>query len=143
MFGVINGNHPIHPVLGASGASQGIVCPSRQSIADTVCDNACLSHVPQVEEALTIKNTDIAKELCLPPVKLHCSSKSLPLKATGRALGRNLVMESTCICDRVMTSPLWSRSPSITSRGLEPTASAIARTASGRWCVPGLVLSTP
>ncbi|XP_038618994.1 LOW QUALITY PROTEIN: iron-sulfur cluster assembly enzyme ISCU, mitochondrial [Tachyglossus aculeatus] len=26
-----------------------------------------------VDEALTIKNTDIAKELCLPPVKLHCS----------------------------------------------------------------------
>uniref|UniRef100_A0A8I3W420 NIF system FeS cluster assembly NifU N-terminal domain-containing protein n=1 Tax=Callithrix jacchus TaxID=9483 RepID=A0A8I3W420_CALJA len=26
-----------------------------------------------VEEALTIKNTDIAKERCLPPLKLHCS----------------------------------------------------------------------
>ncbi|CAD7677362.1 unnamed protein product [Nyctereutes procyonoides] len=26
-----------------------------------------------VEEALTIKNTDIAKDLCLPLVKLHCS----------------------------------------------------------------------
>ncbi|KAM6403884.1 iron-sulfur cluster assembly enzyme ISCU [Rhynochetos jubatus] len=26
-----------------------------------------------VDEALQIKNTDIAKELCLPPVKLHCS----------------------------------------------------------------------
>ncbi|KAL0965638.1 hypothetical protein UPYG_G00283820 [Umbra pygmaea] len=26
-----------------------------------------------IEEALTIKNTDIAKELSLPPVKLHCS----------------------------------------------------------------------
>uniref|UniRef100_A0A8C9B1B4 Iron-sulfur cluster assembly enzyme ISCU n=1 Tax=Prolemur simus TaxID=1328070 RepID=A0A8C9B1B4_PROSS len=26
-----------------------------------------------VEEALTIKNTDIAKELCLPPMKLHYS----------------------------------------------------------------------
>lgn len=26
-----------------------------------------------VEEASTLKNTDIAKELCLPPVKLHCS----------------------------------------------------------------------
>ncbi|XP_071560533.1 iron-sulfur cluster assembly scaffold protein IscU [Temnothorax nylanderi] len=26
-----------------------------------------------VDEALTLKNTDIAKELCLPPVKLHCS----------------------------------------------------------------------
>nr|XP_020450085.1 iron-sulfur cluster assembly enzyme ISCU, mitochondrial [Monopterus albus] len=26
-----------------------------------------------VDEALKIKNSDIAKELCLPPVKLHCS----------------------------------------------------------------------
>lgn len=26
-----------------------------------------------IDEAVTIKNTDIAKELCLPPVKLHCS----------------------------------------------------------------------
>ncbi|KFM68456.1 Iron-sulfur cluster assembly enzyme ISCU, mitochondrial, partial [Stegodyphus mimosarum] len=26
-----------------------------------------------VDEALKIKNKDIAKELCLPPVKLHCS----------------------------------------------------------------------
>lgn len=29
----------------------------------------------KTEEALKIKNTDIAKELCLPPVKLHCSSE--------------------------------------------------------------------
>jgi iron-sulfur cluster assembly enzyme ISCU, mitochondrial len=28
-----------------------------------------------IEEAAKIKNTVIAKELCLPPVKLHCSSK--------------------------------------------------------------------
>src|SRR5256885_2336419 len=27
----------------------------------------------RVEEALTIKNTDIVKELALPPVKIHCS----------------------------------------------------------------------
>ena len=27
-----------------------------------------------LEEAGNIKNTEIAKELCLPPVKLHCSS---------------------------------------------------------------------
>ncbi|KAL3882934.1 hypothetical protein ACJMK2_029236 [Sinanodonta woodiana] len=26
-----------------------------------------------IDEAVAIKNTDIAKELCLPPVKLHCS----------------------------------------------------------------------
>ncbi|CAO3609557.1 unnamed protein product [Cunninghamella echinulata] len=30
-----------------------------------------------LEEAGQIKNTEIAKELCLPPVKLHCSSKYL------------------------------------------------------------------
>lgn len=29
----------------------------------------------QIDEALKIKNTEIAKELSLPPVKLHCSSK--------------------------------------------------------------------
>lgn len=28
-----------------------------------------------LDEAGQIKNTEIAKELCLPPVKLHCSSK--------------------------------------------------------------------
>jgi len=28
-----------------------------------------------LEQAGAIKNTEIAKELCLPPVKLHCSSK--------------------------------------------------------------------
>jgi len=26
-----------------------------------------------IDQALEVKNTDIAKELCLPPVKLHCS----------------------------------------------------------------------
>ena len=30
-----------------------------------------------LEDAEKIKNTEIAKELCLPPVKLHCSSMSL------------------------------------------------------------------
>uniref|UniRef100_A0A674EUI4 Iron-sulfur cluster assembly enzyme n=1 Tax=Salmo trutta TaxID=8032 RepID=A0A674EUI4_SALTR len=33
----------------------------------------CCSLGFQIDEALTIQNTDIAKELCLPPVKLHCS----------------------------------------------------------------------
>ena len=31
--------------------------------------------VLQVDDASTIKNSDIAKELSLPPVKLHCSSE--------------------------------------------------------------------
>lgn len=31
-----------------------------------------------LEEAEKIKNTEIAKELCLPPVKLHCSSALSP-----------------------------------------------------------------
>ena len=32
-----------------------------------------------LDEAGKIKNSDIAKELCLPPVKLHCSSKLIKL----------------------------------------------------------------
>ena len=32
----------------------------------------------QVNDAKEIKNTEIAKELSLPPVKLHCSSKLRP-----------------------------------------------------------------
>ena len=32
----------------------------------------------QLDEAISIKNTDLAKELRLPPVKLHCSS-TMPL----------------------------------------------------------------
>lgn len=32
-----------------------------------------------IDEAQKIKNTDIAKELSLPPVKLHCSSKSMSI----------------------------------------------------------------
>ena len=31
-----------------------------------------------LDEASKIKNTEIAKELCLPPVKLHCSSERFP-----------------------------------------------------------------
>ncbi|XP_059975716.1 iron-sulfur cluster assembly enzyme ISCU isoform X1 [Mesoplodon densirostris] len=46
-----------------------------------------------VEEALTIKNTDIAKELCLPPVKLHCSSCPQSRPAGGIRLRKQL---STC-----------------------------------------------
>ena len=37
----------------------------------------------QVEEATEIKNTDIAKELSLPPVKLHCSSECQNLFRSG------------------------------------------------------------
>jgi NifU-like N terminal domain len=36
-----------------------------------------------LEEAGKIKNTEIAKELCLPPVKLHCSSKSFLLSCVS------------------------------------------------------------
>uniref|UniRef100_A0A8C5VAW7 NIF system FeS cluster assembly NifU N-terminal domain-containing protein n=1 Tax=Microcebus murinus TaxID=30608 RepID=A0A8C5VAW7_MICMU len=44
-----------------------------------------------VEEALTIKNTDIAEELCLPPVKLHCSTLAEDaIKAAGLLEPRSL-----------------------------------------------------
>ena len=39
-----------------------------------------------LDEAGKIKNTEIAKELCLPPVKLHCSSKfSFPWSSSSFA----------------------------------------------------------
>lgn len=38
-----------------------------------------------LDDASKIQNTEIAKELCLPPVKLHCSSKRF-LTATGTFL---------------------------------------------------------
>lgn len=41
-----------------------------------------------LEEAGKIKNTEIAKELALPPVKLHCSSAfSFPFSPFPRLLG--------------------------------------------------------
>lgn len=43
-----------------------------------------------LEEAEKIKNTEIAKELCLPPVKLHCSSEFLFDSIT-------LIWKSDCI----------------------------------------------
>ena len=53
-----------------------------------------------LDEASKIKNTEIAKELCLPPVKLHCSSKRF-LTAMG--------IFSYLIC---FISQCWPRMPS-------------------------------
>jgi len=36
-------------------------------------DCQVIGPVSQVDEALAIKNTEIVKELALPPVKIHCS----------------------------------------------------------------------
>jgi NifU-like protein involved in Fe-S cluster formation len=44
-----------------------------------------------LEEAGKIKNTEIAKELCLPPVKLHCSSEPVLL-----GLLRSLAHKALC-----------------------------------------------
>lgn len=43
-----------------------------------------------LEDAEKIKNTDIAKELCLPPVKLHCSSEYLFLTSLASVTYRVL-----------------------------------------------------
>lgn len=48
-----------------------------------------------VDEALKLKNTDIAKELSLPPVKLHCSSKCHSLTVCFALEVRALVC---CLC---------------------------------------------
>ena len=48
----------------------------------------------QVNEASEIRNTDIAKELSLPPVKLHCSSKCVLQSYNNRLRGGGWVIES-------------------------------------------------
>ena len=47
-----------------------------------------------LEEASKIKNTEIAKELCLPPVKLHCSSES---SANTISFQQKLIKHSQCL----------------------------------------------
>lgn len=40
----------------------------------------------KVDEALSLKNTEIAKELSLPPVKLHCSSNCWIIICNNKSL---------------------------------------------------------
>lgn len=54
----------------------------------------CIFFFLQVDEALMIKNTDIAKELSLPPVKLHCSSEFCSCSSRGLQVNVSL----TCDC---------------------------------------------
>jgi NifU-like protein involved in Fe-S cluster formation len=53
-----------------------------------------------LDDASKIKNTEIAKELCLPPVKLHCSSK------------RPLAAVATFVSDMLHFPQCWPRTPS-------------------------------
>jgi NifU-like protein involved in Fe-S cluster formation len=48
-----------------------------------------------LEDAGMIKNTEIAKELCLPPVKLHCSSSftSFLVQCCGPLIGAPVLAE--------------------------------------------------
>lgn len=73
----------------------------------TFTKTALFAPALQVEEALTIKNTDIAKELCLPPVKLHCSSESAP---HARPLGSVQSAVPTTLRSAVPSLPLLSPS---------------------------------
>lgn len=58
-----------------------------------------------MEEALKIRNTDIAKELCLPPVKLHCSSK---FKATQWHTESSTVMFTVRVITQ-LNSRYWNQ----------------------------------
>lgn len=55
-----------------------------------LCNSYLISVMLQVNDAKEIKNTEIAKELSLPPVKLHCSSKLRPLQ-TRKHCCQNIV----------------------------------------------------
>ncbi|XP_011830951.1 PREDICTED: iron-sulfur cluster assembly enzyme ISCU, mitochondrial isoform X2 [Mandrillus leucophaeus] len=80
-----------------------------------------------VEEALTIKNTDIAKELCLPPVKLHCSKSAVSNRGENSAFFiipfpvyfftscLDAITVRVCICIYGTTKPSCTMSPSLLS----------------------------
>lgn len=50
---------------------------------------------------MKIKNTDIAKELCLPPVKLHCSSNQNIFKLKYQVLIRGHVLTKVLAEDAI------------------------------------------
>lgn len=49
-----------------------------------------------LDEAGAIKNTEIAKELCLPPVKLHCSSEFFSFFASSNRTSLLTMHSYTC-----------------------------------------------
>ena len=55
-----------HPAAGVRSHGASGCCRSKMCIRDRVKGKT-------LEQALTIKNTAIAEELALPPVKIHCS----------------------------------------------------------------------
>lgn len=56
-----------------------------------------------LDEAAKIKNTDIAKELCLPPVKLHCSSRHF-LTTMGISLSDMLSLPTVLAEDAIRSA---------------------------------------
>src|ERR1039457_3367510 len=50
-----------------------------------------------VNDALSIKNTDIVKELSLPPVKIHCSVLAEDAFARPSATGRRKMASQSCL----------------------------------------------
>lgn len=53
-----------------------------------------------LDQAGALKNTDIAKELCLPPVKLHCSSKFLLRRDNDRQTNIYFRLSACRGCDQ-------------------------------------------
>ena len=51
----------------------GVPDPSHERLVPKGALDLLVAGVQQLDEALEIKNTQIAEELALPPVKIHCS----------------------------------------------------------------------
>ncbi|XP_026512795.1 iron-sulfur cluster assembly enzyme ISCU, mitochondrial [Terrapene carolina triunguis] len=60
-------------MTGGRAAAAALLRPGPMGLAGPTAGYHKKVYKFQVDEALKIRNTDIAKELCLPPVKLHCS----------------------------------------------------------------------
>jgi iron-sulfur cluster assembly enzyme ISCU, mitochondrial len=70
-----------------------------------------------LEEAGKIKNTEIAKELCLPPVKLHCSSAFHSLYSSSRILVLTLTFHNTVLAEDAIRSAIRDYRKKVATRG--------------------------
>jgi len=64
----------------------------------------------QLNEAGEVTNQEIAKELCLPPVKLHCSSKPTQLLLTAKKV-TILILYFTDLYNILLILPPPSKNP--------------------------------
>ena len=82
-----------------------------------------------VDEALSIKNMDIVKELSLPPVKIHCSvlAEDAIRAAIGDWKKKQESSKPVSVEAQYMTTATEQTTPQATAKGIQVTEKALAK----------------